>query len=180
MAGTRQIALLRGINLGARAVGMAELREALEGNGHEDVRTLLRSGNVVLTSPETGGALEARLERELTDAFGFAIPVVVRTRDELAEAIDRNPLGRVAVNPSRYTVTFLSHPIPRARVRELEQLAVPPEALAAAERELYSWHPDGIARSALAAELARTKGGAVGTNRNWNTVTRLLALADAD
>ncbi|HVV58549.1 MAG TPA: DUF1697 domain-containing protein [Gaiellaceae bacterium] len=180
MAGTRQIALLRGINLGRRSVGMAELRTALEDRGHEDVRTLLRSGNVVLTSPETGAALERRLERELTEAFGFAIPVVVRTREELAETIARNPLGDVADNPSRYTVTFFSAPVPDARVRELERLAVPPEALAAAGRELYTWHPDGLARSALAAELARKRAGATGTNRNWNTVTKLLALAEGD
>jgi uncharacterized protein (DUF1697 family) len=179
VAGTRQIALLRGINLGARAVGMAELRTALEARGHEHVRTLLRSGNVVLTSPETGAALAERLERELTEAFGFSIPAVVRTRDELAEAIARDPLGGVADNPSRYTVTFFSEPVPAARVRELQQLAVPPEALAAAGRELYTWHPDGLARSALAAELARKRAGAIGTSRNWNTVTKLLALADA-
>lgn len=180
MAWTRQIALLRGINLGRRAVGMAELRKALEQQGHEDVRTLLRSGNVVLTSAETASALEQRLERELTDAFGFSIPVVVRSRSELAKAIERNPLRDVADNPSRYTVTFFSGAIPAARIHELEQLVVAPEALAAAKRELYTWHPGGLARSALAAELARKKGGATGTSRNWNTVTKLLALADAD
>jgi uncharacterized protein (DUF1697 family) len=180
MAGTRQVVLLRGINLGARAVGMAELRDVLDGHGYEDVRTLLRSGNVVLTATQTGRTLEQRLEKQLTEAFGFPIPVVVRTRDELAKAIARNPLVKVADNPSRYTVTFFGAPVPAARVRELEQLVVAPEALAAAGRELYTWHPDGLARSALAAQLARRRGGAIGTSRNWNTVTKLLALADAD
>jgi uncharacterized protein (DUF1697 family) len=177
VAGKRQIVLLRGINLGARAVGMAELRAVLEGHGYEDVRTLLRSGNVVLTATQSGRALERRLEEQLTEAFGFPIPVVVRTRDELAKAVERNPLAAVADNPSRYTVTFFSEAVPVARVRELEALAAPPEALAASGRELYTWHPDGLARSPLAAELARKRGGAVGTSRNWNTVTKLLALA---
>jgi uncharacterized protein (DUF1697 family) len=179
MAGTRQVALLRGINLGRRSVGMAELRAALEEDGYDDVRTLLRSGNVVLTAALTGRKLEQRLEEQLSRTFGFSIPVVVRTRAQLAAAIERNPLAEVADNPSRYAVTFFSEPIPAARVRELEQLVAGSEALAAARRELYTWHPDGLARSALAAGLAKKRGGAVGTSRNWATVTKLLALADA-
>jgi uncharacterized protein (DUF1697 family) len=180
VAGKRQIVLLRGINLGKRAVGMADLREMLEGHGYGDVRTLLRSGNVVLTTTQTGRTLERRLEEQLTEAFGFSIPVVVRTRDELAKAIEASPLETIADNPSRYTVTFFSEAIPAARVAELEALAARSEAVAASGRELYTWHPDGLARSPLAAELARKKGGAVSTSRNWNTVVKLLALADAD
>ena len=48
----RQVALLRGINLGSnRRVSMADLRKVLEHHGYEDVRTHLQSGNVVLSSP---------------------------------------------------------------------------------------------------------------------------------
>ncbi len=47
----RLIALLRGVNLGPnKRVKMAELREVLTNAGYEDVRTLVNSGNVVLTS----------------------------------------------------------------------------------------------------------------------------------
>ena len=46
-----QIALLRGINLGARnRIAMPALREALADAGFADVRTYLQSGNVVLSS----------------------------------------------------------------------------------------------------------------------------------
>lgn len=45
---TRQIALLRGINVGANSrVAMADLRALLSGAGYEDVNTLGQSGNVV-------------------------------------------------------------------------------------------------------------------------------------
>src|SRR5689334_2394659 len=42
------IALVRGINVGrAKQVSMGQLRAVVESLGYEDVRTLLRSGNVV-------------------------------------------------------------------------------------------------------------------------------------
>ena len=65
----RQIALLRGINLGARnRVSMPELRQLLTGLGHDDVETLLQSGKVVLTSDETGEQLEQALEPRASSA----------------------------------------------------------------------------------------------------------------
>ena len=46
----RLVALLRGINLGAkRRVAMADLRALLEEIGYTDVRTVLASGNAVIT-----------------------------------------------------------------------------------------------------------------------------------
>ena len=105
----RQIALLRGINLGARnRVSMPELRELLSGLGHEDVKTLLQSGNVVLTSDETGEALEQALEVAIAEELGVESRVVVRTARELAGVIKRDPFAGVADDPKRYQVSFLS------------------------------------------------------------------------
>jgi uncharacterized protein (DUF1697 family) len=42
---------------------------------------------------------------------------------------------------------------------------------------LFLRTPDGLGRSELAVQLARS-GQAVGTARNWATVTRLLAMLD--
>ena len=51
------------------------------------------------------------------------------------------------------------------------------EAFEVSGRELFAWHPNGLGRSELAKELAKG-AGPDGTSRNWNTVTKLLALAD--
>jgi uncharacterized protein (DUF1697 family) len=175
----RTVAFLRGINLGSRRrVAMAELRDLLAGHGYGDVRTLLQSGNVVLTATASGARLEHDLERRLADALGFEIEVVVRTRDQLAAVVKRNPLADVADHPSRYLVNFLSAK-PAARVlRELEEADVAPERLVVSGREIYTWHPKGLQRSALAKLLSGDRLGVKVTNRNWSTVTKLLALAD--
>jgi uncharacterized protein (DUF1697 family) len=157
---------------------MPELRKLLAGSGFDDVRTYLQSGNVVLSSNASPERVARKCERLIAEGFGFDVEVVVRTRDELAEVVQRNPLGDVAVNPKRYQVSFLAAELDRETVRKLEAAAVAPEQLVVIGREIYAWHPDGIGRSRLWAQLAGRGLGVSATARNWTTVTNLLALAD--
>jgi uncharacterized protein (DUF1697 family) len=175
------IVLLRGINLGAHnRIAMPELREALESAGYDDVRTYVQSGNVVLTSRDSAKKVSGDVEQLIADRFGLEIDVVVRTRSELAKVVERNPLRRQAKNPKRYQVSFLeSKPAPKL-VRELEEVAVDREEVVGIGREIYAWHPEGVARSKLWARLAGKGLGVTATARNWTTVTKLLELADAD
>lgn len=176
----RQIVLLRGINLGPRnRIAMPELRERLGAAGHEDVRTYLQSGNVVLSSGLRPPELADQVRKTIAHEFGLDIEVIVRTRDELAEVVSLNPLGEVAVNPKRYQVSFLSAQLDPAELEKLEALAGDKERIVAVGRELYAWHPDGVARSKLWARLAGPSLGVSATARNWTTVTELLGLADA-
>jgi uncharacterized protein (DUF1697 family) len=174
----RQIVLLRGINLGARnRIAMPALRDALTEAGFDDVATYLQSGNVVLTSSSRPAQLVAECERAISDCFGLDISVVVRSRDELAAIVECNPLGDVADDPRRYQVCFLAETPSRDLVDKLASTAVAPERFVAIGRELYAWHPAGIARSRLASRVAGPSVG-VATARNWTTVTSLLELAD--
>jgi uncharacterized protein (DUF1697 family) len=175
----RQVVLLRGINLGPnKRVAMPALREVFAAAGHGDVRTYVQSGNVVLSSELSPEELARESERLIAERFGFDVAVVVRTRDELAQVVERNPLGEVADNPKRYQVSFLSGELPPETLRKLEGLVVESERLVASGRELYAWHPEGVARSKLWASLAGTGLGVTATARNWTTVTTLLAMAD--
>jgi uncharacterized protein (DUF1697 family) len=176
-----RIVLLRGINLGSRnRIAMPALREALAEAGFEDVQTYLQSGNVVLSSRAAPATVARRCEAAIADRFGLDIDVVVRTRDELAEIVRLNPLGEVATDPKRYQVSFLDTEPAAEVVRKLEALAAGDEQLVADGRELYAWHPSGVARSKLWAALAGRGLGVKATARNWTTVTKLLELADAD
>jgi uncharacterized protein (DUF1697 family) len=176
---SRYAVLLRGINLGARnRIAMPALREVLAKAGYEDVRTYLQSGNVVLSSDAPAEKVARECERLIRKHFGLDIDVVARTRDELADVVKRNPLGKVATNPKRYQVSFLAKKPAAAVVKELASVAVGGEKLVQAGRELYAWHPDGAARSKLWAQLAGPKLGVTATARNWTTVTKLLELLD--
>jgi uncharacterized protein (DUF1697 family) len=177
----RLIVLLRGVNLGSRnRVAMPALREALEDIGYDDVRSYVQSGNVVLSSRRRPKRVAADVQDVIAERFGLSIDVVVRTRDELAAVVRRNPLGNVATEPKRYQVSFLEAAPKPAVVKALADAAVGDERFAHIGRELYAWHPDGIARSKLWARLASPNLGVTATARNWATVTALLALADEE
>jgi uncharacterized protein (DUF1697 family) len=173
---TRYVALLRGINLGkARQVDMPRLREVLTGHGHENVRTHLRSGNVLLDSGLGEKKLAADLASAIEAEFGFQVPVVLRTAHELADVVAADPLGSVATDPKRYQVTFLPQAPDAGKVSTL-----PPAEkgeYVVRGRELYLWLPDGVQDTPLASWKWDGLLGVAGTARNWNTVTKLAELA---
>jgi uncharacterized protein (DUF1697 family) len=170
------VALLRGINLGGRRrVAMADLRSWLTDLGYADVRTLLQSGNAVFRTAKRPATVEREVEARLAEGTGFQVDCVIRTTDELRAVVEADPLGSVADNGSRYHVTFL-------RTAPAEPDFAPdafaPELFHLGEREIYFWTPDGTIKSKVLAAFTPKKGE-VATMRNWNTVTKLLALADS-
>src|ERR671937_1667719 len=174
----KHIVLLRGINLGSRnRIAMPALREALEEAGFGEVKTHLQSGNIVLESRAKRESVARTCEQVIEERFGLKIPVVVRTRAELAQVVKRNPLAEVATEPKRYQVSFLSARLPAEVVRELEGVAAPDERVVAIGREVYAWHPRTVARSKLWAKMAGKSLGVTATARNWSTVEALLELA---
>lgn len=176
---TRYIALLRGINVGAhKRVAMADLRTLMGGLGYDDVQTLLQSGNAVFATDGPPEQVAPDLEQKIAAELGVETKVVVRTRDELASVVKRDPLGDVAGDPKRYQVSFLSaEPKPEV-ARELAALDFAPEQCVLSGREIYAWHPDGIHTSKLAKQLSDRRLGVTATARNWNTVVKLLAMMD--
>jgi uncharacterized protein (DUF1697 family) len=173
-----QIVLLRGINIGSRTrIAMPALRAALEAAGFEDVKTYVQSGNVVLSSKTKPEQTARKIERLIAKEFGLEIAVVARTRAELARIVKRDPLGKVAKDTKRYQVSFLSKKLGAAAVKKLEAAATQDEQFAVSGREVFAWHPGGVARSKLWAALAGSGLGVTATSRNWTTVTKLLELA---
>jgi uncharacterized protein (DUF1697 family) len=169
--------LLRGINIGPNnRIPMAELRSLLTDDGFADVATYLQSGNVVVSSAQSPEDAARRCRALIRERFGFEIPAVVRTHGELEAVVGTDPLPEAAVNPKAYQVTFLESAADPGIVARLAALATPAERFAVIGREIYAWHPDGIARSKLATLLAGPGLKVTATARNWTTVTALLSM----
>lgn len=169
------VVLLRGINLAAkRRVAMADLRAWLTELGYADVRTLLQSGNVVLRADKRPDKVRKEVETALAKGAGFTVDCVLRTAPELRAIVDANPFGDVVTDPSRYVVSFLDVP---GKWPEIDPAEYEPERVHLAEREAYFWLPNGQQKSPILAAFPARKGE-VATVRNWNTVTKLLAMAE--
>lgn len=174
------IALLRGINVGrARRIAMADLRSAVEALGHVSVRTLLNSGNVVFAASRGDvAAIAAELEHAIAARFGFSTAVSVVTLSTLDAIVAGNTLPQCSDEPARFLVAFGLEGAVLAKAKPLAAQAWSPEALAIGKDAAYLWCADGILASKLAAAFGRATGTAT-TARNWSTVLKLQAAAQA-
>ena len=168
---TTHIAFLRAINVGGTGkLPMAELRALCEGLGYGDVRTLIQSGNLVLSASDDGTTVRLRLEAALVEHLARPIDVILRSPHELRAILTANPFPDA--NPTRVAVLLANNPVDAA----LAATIVTPgrEQVASGVRELYIHYPDGVGASRL--KLPRELEHA--TVRNLNTLRRTLALAE--
>ncbi len=174
----RQVALLRGVNVGGNnRVPMASLRELMQELGYGEVRTHLQSGNAVFTAPGTPPERAAQeIEGQLALHLGLSVRVLVRTAEELARIVSANPLPEATSEPARLLVNFLSAPPDPDLLRGLDPADFEPDLFGVGEREIYVWCPEGVRATRLSYAFWEKRLGVVATARNWNTVTRLEEL----
>ncbi len=177
----RYALLLRGVNVGTKnSLPMAELRAMLTKVGGTKVQTYLQSGNAVfdtrLRAAELTKAIEGALERKM----GRPIATTLRTRAQMTAIVEANPFADVATNPAYLCVTFLSNTPTKSEVAPLHASDFEPELFQVLGSEIYTWHPNGQGRSALAAVLGKLRLRGAVTTRNWNTVMKLRDMLSDD
>ena len=157
---------------------MADLRALLSSLGFEDVVTYIQSGNVVFRSPTADeDALVAKLEREIAGAFHVSPAVLLRTAAELDTIAASNPYLSPKADLSKLHVVFLDRAPASSAAAELDPERSPPDEFALRGRELYLHLPNGAGRSKLTLDYLERVLGVRATQRNWNTLVKLLALA---
>jgi uncharacterized protein (DUF1697 family) len=174
---TRYALLLRGVNVGTKnSLPMVELRAMLEKVGCHDVQTYVQSGNAVFGAKRPPAELTGAVEEALERYMGRPIATTLRTRGQMREIVDANPLVKTSTNPAYLCVTFLSYAPTRAEVAPLHAQTFEPELFRVSGTEIYTWHPNGQGRSPLAAAIGKLKLRGAVTTRNWNTVQKLLEM----
>jgi uncharacterized protein (DUF1697 family) len=176
------VAMLRGVNLGShQKIDMKALRTLCTSLGLRDVQTYIQSGNLVFREEgEDLATLARRLEKAIESGFGFRPAVIVRTASELRKVIAKNPFaGRAGVEPNRLLVVFMdSAPAKQAR-DQLLGLPCEPEELRINGREVYIYYPQGMAHPKISLVRIEKTLQCASTGRNWNTVNKLMAMAEA-
>jgi uncharacterized protein (DUF1697 family) len=175
------IALLRAVNLAGRnTIKMEVLRELCTTLKLQNPKTYVQSGNVVFGARDQDPVkLSRRIADSIEKSCGFRTQVILRTTEELRSVIARNPFARQKdVEPAKLIVIFLSDtPDKKARER-LKSIKADREELHLDGRELYIYFPDGMGRSKVSVAAIEKAVQFPGTGRNWNSVTKLLAMAE--
>lgn len=180
---TTHIALIRGINVGTgHRVAMGALREMLAGLGYSDVRTLLNSGNAVFRSNDSPKNVSEAISKGLAEQLKVPAEVIVRSRDQVVRAIAADPFGAVAAEGSKHFLGFLADRPPAATVKKIAELGesadTAPDIARFVDGALYLWCPNGISKATFKKLNWDRAFGTPVTIRNWNTVTKLVNLAE--
>ena len=176
------VSLIRGINVGGKhMIKMDALRALYESIGLRDPRSYVQSGNVLfLSTARSLPALATKIEAAIESEFGFRPSVILRTADDLRDVVKRNPFAhREGIEPAKLLVTFLAADPPPGAAEKLASVKKDREELVLSGRELFIDFPDGIGRAKLNFSAADKAAGPPGTGRNWNSVLKMIEIADS-
>ncbi len=171
------ISILRGINVGGnKEIKMDLLAKLYASLGFKNVRTYIRSGNLIFEAPAAGEEkLAEKIKKKILGATGFDVEVVLRTKEELAKIIKSNPFppGRAG---AQTCVAFLAS-VPKEIPADLDSVKQKGEELVIKGKEIYLYYPGGYATTKLTTNYFERKLKVVMTTRNWNTVEKLMEMA---
>ena len=176
MTKTVYILLFRGVG-GATQLPVKPLREKLTEAGFEQVATYINSGNALLTSGKGRESVRKEVAAICKAEFGFDKDIHVVTRQEWAELIAKNPFPDALDEPKFLHAAVLADNPPKGAVEKLREVAEGGERIEVVDRVAYLHTPNGFGTSKLAVKF--DKGiGVANTARNWNTVMKLMEMAE--
>lgn len=172
-------ALLRGINVGGHnKIKMADLRKAFEELGLLKVKTYIQSGNVLFESEEDNRHIREKLEDKIKNEFGFEVPVALRTLKELEELIKNCPFPSDALlEEESIHIAFLTELPSDVGIQKLQEVYSGEDQYKIVGKDVYLFFRQSIRNSKLAAQLPKL--GVPATVRNWNTVNKLVSMAES-
>lgn len=174
------ISMLRGINVGGHnLIKMEELRGLYALLKFENPRSYVQSGNVVFGTKEKDLKKVARkIEDAIERKFACRPDVILRTVDEMRDVIARNPF-KGDREAAKMVVSFLAGDPDKDAGEKIRAIKVGPEELILDGRELYMYYPDGMGKSKVTGAMLDKALKVRGTARNWNSVRKLLEMAEA-
>jgi len=150
------------------------------GAGCGDVHSYVQSGNVIFSAaPALSARLPSLISAQIAKRFGYKIPVVLRTSEQLGKVIRNNPFLKAAVAEEELHVLFLADMPASRSVEDLDPDRSPSDSFQVRGQEVYLWLPNGVARTKLTNQYFDSKLATTSTGRNWRTVTKLFELMNA-
>jgi uncharacterized protein (DUF1697 family) len=173
--------MLRGVNVGGHnKIKMEALKALCLSLKLKDPQTYVQSGNVIFSSGEKDLAkLTKRMQDAIEKTHGFRPGVMLRTAAELQAVVAQNPFAkRKDIEPGKLLVNFFAaDPGKDAREKALA-IKIGPEAMHLIGREAYIYFPNGQGQSKFRWPAIERALATSGTGRNWNSVTKMLEIAE--
>ena len=173
------LVLLRGINVGGKnVIPMKDLRAAFTEMGFSDPATYIQSGNVIVGSRAANGPrVVGKIERGLSEAFGYGARVVVRDLPQMTTVVRQIPADwDVDDQTMRYNVIFTTSGVtPRQLLSQLSPKAGIESVRAGAQALYWSAPFETLTRTTM-IKLSSHPAYPEMTARNLRTTIKLHEL----
>jgi uncharacterized protein (DUF1697 family) len=169
----KQIAFLRGINVGNIRIKMPDLKLAFEKLDFQQVKTYLQTGNVVFESDKTLEEVKPILEKALSETFNYEAFVLLYDFEVLSNIVDKYPFEKEESHHAY--IIFIDN---EAIFEELKSLAENSEESIASGNQVIYWKvvKGESLDTPFAKILAKTKYKKNTTVRNINTLEKMVEI----
>ena len=172
------VILLRGITpTGKNKVLMAPLRATLTKAGLKDVRTYIQSGNVIALSSLTLIELEKLVQEVIHKNFGGDIAVLARTPDQFSKILKHNSYKEE--DRRRLYFSLLSTEPDKKLLKEFLSTDFSPDQVGYVGNTIYTLYATKHSESNFNNNYYERKLKVTATTRNFNTMTKLVTMANA-
>ncbi len=174
---SKYVALLRGINVGGhKKILMADLRELLTNSGFVKVQTYIQSGNVVFESSEKDMLkLELLIHEAIKAQFGFEVPVLVKTTQDLQRIFNACPFSEEKKQASYFTML---HDCPNEDlIKVASEKVYEGEEYEIIDDCIYYYCEKGYGSAKFNMSLFERKLNTTATSRNYKTMVKLIAMS---
>ena len=173
----KYISILRGINVGGnRKILMDDLKSLFEKLEFSNVHTYIQSGNVIFDSDQkrSNADLEQKIQQAIAETFGFDVPVIIRTSEEMTISIANNPFWKAKdAEIDRLHLTFLKELPSKEQFDKLKALSFNPDRFEIIGKDVFLFCSAGYSDSKLTNQFLENKLGTTATTRNWKTIIKL-------
>lgn len=174
------ISILRGINVsGQKIIKMIALKKMYEKIGFKNVTTYVQSGNVIFQGKDQKTIdLEQIISKQIKKGFGFEVPVIVLTIDELKKIIKGNSFSNAPAKDATYLyVTVLASQPEQYDLDLIRSKKLDVEDIIIKDRVAYLYCPKGYGTTKLNNNFLEAKLKVIATTRNWRSMNELLRIA---
>lgn len=175
---TVYILLFRGVG-GKTQLPTKPLREALTAAGFDNAGTYINSGNAYLSTKRSRADVLATVSELCLREFGFDKDIHVVTLPEWRKLVANNPFPDAAAAVPKYVHAAVLKGKPQEKdLAAIRAYAVTGEQIEVVDKVAYLHTPHGFGTSKFAERFDKLIG-VPNTARNWNSVLKLLELAEA-
>ena len=172
-----KIILLRGVTpTGKNKVLMAPLRAALEEAGLSNVRTYIQSGNVIASTNLGQSSIEDLVHDVIKERFGVDIKILARSAPFFKEAMEKNPFK--GADPAKLYFTLLSSKPEEVLLEAFHALGHSPDQVQVVDDMAYVLCATKYSDLKANNNFIERKLKVPATTRNFNTISKLIALGD--